>query len=103
ARVSLRRDALDLLERARRVVGELARPGQGGVEQLVVGDDLVCKADPLRLPGVDRIAGQIELERLCLADEPRQALRAAEAGDDPEVDLRLAERRRHGCDAEVAR
>ena len=37
------------------------------------------------------------------ADEPRQPLRAAEAGDDPELDLGLAEARRCGRDAQIAR
>ena len=57
----------------------------------------------MRLLGEDRVAGQVHLERLGLAHQPRQPLRAAEAGDDPEVDLRLAERRRLGREPEVAR
>src|SRR5205814_3728547 len=38
-----------------------------------------------------------------LADQPRQPLRPAEPGHDPEVDLRLAEGRRLGGDPEVTR
>ena len=86
------RDALDLLERERRLAGELARPGQRGVEQLVVGHDAVDEPELVRLLGGDRVAGRVHLQRLGRADEPREPLRAAEAGDDPEVDLGLPER-----------
>src|SRR3954447_1130407 len=89
--VAVRRDLLDLLDRDRRLIRKLARPRQRRVEQLVVGDDLVDKTDLLGLERVDRLADQVHLERLCLADETCQPLRAAEARDDPEVDLRLAE------------
>ena len=47
-----------------------------------------------RFLGQDRVADEVHLERLVDADEPRQALRAAEAGDDAELDLGLAEERR---------
>ena len=39
--VALVGDVLDLLDRERRLAGELARPGERGLEQLVVGDDPV--------------------------------------------------------------
>ena len=81
----------------------LPRPEQRRVEQLVVGHHLVGQAEAVRLVGVDRVADQVHLERLGLTHEPRQPLRASEARDDPQVDLRLAERGRLGRDPEVAR
>src|SRR5438445_2145981 len=45
--VGVRRDRLDLLDGERRLFGQLARPGERGVEQLVVGDDLVREPDAL--------------------------------------------------------
>src|SRR3954471_8861586 len=57
--VAVRRHALDLLDRNRGLAGELARPRQCGVEQLVIRDDLVDEADLKRLPGVDRLADQV--------------------------------------------
>src|SRR4051794_15615539 len=82
--VAVRRHALDLLNRDRRLAGELARPRQRRVEQLVVWDDLVGQADLESLPRVDRLTDEVHLERLGLTDEPRKALGAAEARDDPE-------------------
>ena len=67
------------------------------------GTTWFARPDPVRLVGGDRVADQVHLERLGLAHQPRQPLRAAEAGDDPEVDLGLAEGGRLGRDAEVAR
>ena len=96
------RHLLDLLDRERRLLGELARPRQRRVEQLVVRHHLVHEPEPSRLVRADRVAEQVHLERLGLADQPRQPLGAAEARDDPEVDLRLAERGRLRGDAEVA-
>ena len=49
------------------------------------------------------IAGEEQLERAPLADDPGQALRAGVAGNDAEVDLGLAELRRVGGDADRAR
>src|SRR5215208_6369919 len=99
----LSRDLLDLLDGERRLLRQLARPLEGRVEQLVVGHDLVREPVAVRLVGVDRVADQVHLARLRLPDQPRQALGPAEAGDDPEVDLGLAERGRLGGDPEVAR
>ena len=47
-------------------------------------------------------AGQHQVHRLGLADRARQALRAAGAGDDAELDLGLAELGAVGGDDEVA-
>ena len=89
-------------DRQRRLAAELARPGARDVVQLVVGHDAVDEPDLVGLVGGDRIAGEVELQRARRADEPRQPLRAAEAGDDPEVDLGLAEARRLRGDPHVA-
>ena len=86
----------------RRLAGEPARPGERGVEQLVVGDDAVDEPVLVGLVGRDRVADQVHLQCLVLPHEPRQPLGAAEAGDDPELDLGLAEQRRLGGDAHVA-
>ena len=88
------RDALDLLDRDRRLAGQLAPPGQREVEQLVVLDDAVDEPVLEGLLGRDRVADGVHLQRLGRPDEPREPLGAAEAGDDPEVDLGLAEGRR---------
>src|SRR6476469_3358514 len=85
------RDALDLLDRQRRLARGLARPQQRRVEQLVVVDDAVDEPDLQRLDGVDRLAEQVQLQRAGRADEAREPLRAPEARDDAEVDLGLAE------------
>src|SRR5262245_799823 len=105
ARIEIARSGhgLDLLDRQRRLPSQLPRPRERTVEQLVVGDDAGGEAQLVRLVGSDRIADQVHLERLRLTHQPRQALGAAETGDDPEADLRLAERRRLRGDPEVAR
>ena len=46
-----------------------------------------------RLRGIHHAAGEIEIHRLRLADRARQALRAADARNDAELDLGLAELR----------
>ena len=77
--------------------------GERGVEQFVIVDDAVDEPELERFVGQDRVADEVHLERLVGADEARQPLRAAEAGDDPELDLGLAEARRARRDAHVAR
>src|SRR3954470_24135748 len=74
-------DLLDLRQRQRRRLGQLARPGQGGVEQLVVDHRAVDQAELVGLLGADRVADEVHLQRLVLADQARQPLGAAEAGD----------------------
>src|SRR5439155_304834 len=83
-------DRLDLLDRQRRLSRQLARPRQRRVEHLVVGDDLAREAELIGLLGEDGVAGEVHLERLAGPHQPRQPLRAAEARDDAQVDLRLA-------------
>src|SRR3954451_1700678 len=94
--------ALDLLHRQRRLAGRLARPQQRGVEELVVVDDAVHEADLEGLDRPERLAEQVYLQRAGGSDQPREALCAAEARDDPEVDLRLAEGGGQAGDPEVA-
>ena len=66
------------------------------------GHDLLDEAPVVRGPGVDRVAGEVEQQRAPEPDEPRQALRAAAAGDEAELDLRLPELRVLRRDADVA-
>src|SRR5204863_6761075 len=94
--VAVGTDLLDLLDRQRRLLGELARPRERGVEQLVVDHHAVDEAELERLLGADRIADQVHLERLVLAHQARQPLSAAEARDDPALYLRSSEDRRTG-------
>ncbi len=53
--------------------------------------------------GVDRLAGEEEVQGAAPADEAREALRPAVSGDEAELHLRLAELRVLAGDAEVAR
>ena len=63
----------------------------------------VDEADLARLRGAEPLAEEQQARRLGAADEPRQPLRAAAAGDDPEPDLGAADQRRPlAHDAEVA-
>ena len=102
--VALVGDELDLLDRERRLAGELARPGERRVEAARGRGRPGWRARrPRPRPRGDRVADQVHLERLLGADQPRQPLGAAEAGDDPELDLGLAEDGRLGGDPEVAR
>src|SRR5690606_27496336 len=50
-----------------------------------------------------QLSDQDHAERAAVADDARQALRPAAAGQDPEPDLRLSEPGRTGRDPEVAR
>ena len=52
--------------------------------------------------GIHHAAGQNQIHRFGLADRARQPLRAADAGNDPELDLRLAELGILGGDHDVA-
>ena len=101
--VALGGDLLDLLDGERRLLGELARPGERRVEQLVVGHDAVDEA-VARRPRPRRIGSPTRFisSALFVADQARQPLGAAEAGDDPELDLGLAEDGRLGGDPHVA-
>src|SRR3954452_6997476 len=63
-------DALDLLDRERRLAGEPAAPRQRGVEQLVVLQDAVHEPVLEGLLGRDRVAEGVHLERLGGPDQP---------------------------------
>jgi len=67
-----------------------------------MGDDLVHEADPEGLVRIDAVSCQGQLHRLAEPDETGETLASASAGDDPDVDFRLAERRAARCDADVA-
>mmetsp|Transcript_3085 Transcript_3085/g.10134 ORF Transcript_3085/g.10134 Transcript_3085/m.10134 type:complete len:261 (-) Transcript_3085:18-800(-) len=71
--------------------------------QIRPGDDGVDGAERERLLGRHLAAGDHDLRRRVRADEPRQALRAARAGQDAEVHLRQTDPRAAGHDAVVAR
>src|SRR6266581_3328665 len=60
-------------------------------QQLRPRHHLVHEADAVRLPGVDHVARQNEVEGIPLAHEARQPLRAAVPGRDAELHLGLAE------------
>ncbi len=80
----------------RQVLGEHA-PGEVDRARAQVVDDRVDQAELRRGLGPDRRAGGDHLERLLGADDARQALRAAGAGQQAELDLGQAElRARHG-------
>ena len=78
------------------------RRGQRLVHQLGRRHDARDQAGALGLGGIHHAAGEHHVHRLGLADRARQALRAAGAGDDAELDLGLAEARGVGGDDEVA-
>ena len=60
------------------------------------GHDTVDEADPARLGRVDEASAEEQFQGAALPDQPRQPLRAGEAGNEPELDLGLAEPRRVG-------
>ena len=68
----------------------------------VAVDDRVDQADLARLRRANRLAGQHQVQRRREADQPRQPLRAAGAGDDAERDLGHRELRACRRDALVA-
>src|SRR5436190_2351157 len=70
--------------------GHLSRKGDAGLDEIAV-DEPVDETDAVRFIGVDRAAGQDQLGGARFADEARQPLRPAIAGDEAELDLREAE------------
>ena len=68
----------------------------------VGGDDFVDEADAEGFGGVDHGAGEDHFERGAGADEAGQALGAAVAGDEAELDLGLAEAGGRGGEAQGA-
>ena len=94
---------LGALHGDRRVGGDLGcdRPG-AGERRVGVGEDFVHEADPLGTSGVDVLAGERELGDVAHPDQEREALEAAEIGDDRHLRLTDREDRVCGADAEVA-
>src|SRR5439155_20136776 len=92
--------ALGSRERARALRGQQPCDLERLLEHWVV--DAVHEADAESLLGVDKPAGEDEPLRDAEAADAGEPLRAAPAGDDPEVDLGLAELRPGGCVAQVA-
>ena len=60
------------------------------------------QAPVVRGAGVDEVAGHVQEHRAADADEPGEALRAAAAGNQPELDLRLPELSVVGRNPDVA-
>ena len=86
----------------RRLARQHGRKRRDFCAQVGRGHDPVDEAETIRLLGADLLSGQKELEGSACANQAREALRAAVTGDEPEVDLGLAELRRLGRDAERA-
>lgn len=73
--------------------GDLRQDRLCAGNQLVGGHDFIHQTDPICLFRRHHFSGEDELQRDTLADETRQSLGAAEAGNEPEPDLGLAELR----------
>ncbi len=84
------------------LVDRLAREGDRALAQLALLDELVDHAPGVRLLGAERRSRKDRLQRRLRADQARQALRAAGAGDEAELDLGQAELGRGNGDAVVA-
>ena len=70
--------------------------------RLAAGTTRDTRPGALGFGGVHHAAGEDQVHRLGLADRARQPLRAADAGNDAELDLGLAELRGVGGDDDVA-
>ena len=81
--------------------GELGRPRERGLEDVVRCHDPVHQPDRLRLLGPHLAPREDHLLGPRRADQPRQPLGAAPAGDDAEQDLGQPEARVVGADPEV--
>src|SRR5258706_6550060 len=84
------------------IVRHLLRHGERLLLQLVGRHHARDEAGALGFLRVHGARRQAHVHRLCLADRPRQALRAARAGHDAEIDLGLAELRIVGGNDDVA-
>src|SRR5262249_4886861 len=90
-------------ERDRALRGEQARDLHRLLEELRRLEDAVDGTVALRLVGIAHAAGVDQLLGVAERRRPGHPLRTAPARDDPEIDLRLADLRRAGCVAQVAR
>src|SRR6185312_8796665 len=79
------------LDRAGSVGGDLARQRLSGGQQIRRRHHVVHQPQAEGFGGVDGVACEQDFERRAAADEPGQSLRAAVAGDEAELDLRLAQ------------
>src|SRR5258706_4665520 len=86
----------------RRVGGDLLQDRLGASDEIGRGDNFVDEADAIGLRGRDRFAGEDQLQRTALADQARQALRAATAWQQPEFHLGLPELGMFGGDPDGA-
>src|SRR5439155_16000688 len=73
------------------------------LEESFRGHDAIHEANPLCGRRVDRVPGVDHLRGPSKSDQTRQTLATAEAGDNPDIDLRLAELRSVRRDPDVAR
>src|SRR5207249_11889859 len=69
-------------------IGDFERP----LLKARVRDDFVHEAHTERLPRIDSIACQRELQRVSEPDQPRKSLASTATRNDADVDLRLPER-----------
>src|SRR5579864_7499399 len=83
--------ALRQVERERALRGELVRRLERPVEHRI--GDRIHQPDAQRLLRVDGAAREDQILRNADPADPREPLRATPAGDDAEIDLRLAELR----------
>ena len=65
--------------------------------------DIVHQSESLCLRRLDQVAGEDQLHRLSFANQAREALSASAAGNDAEVDFRLAEFRCIAGNSQIAR
>ncbi len=78
------------------------RDPEGGVHELGTWHDPLDEPPLVRGAPVDEVTGHVEQHRSSRAHEPGEPLRPAASRDQPELDLRLAELRVLGRDADVA-
>ena len=86
----------------RRQFGKLLRHGDRALLDVGIRRKLGHEAHVERFLRAEEIAGQYVAHRFVLADRARQALGAAAAGNDADLDFRLAEFRRLAGDNDVA-
>src|SRR5882757_8989153 len=91
------------LDSDRGVGSDLVQDRFGACDEIGRRNDLVDKPDAMGFLRTDHLAGQYELERPALADQPREPLRSAAARKESERDLRLAELRTVHRDPDGAR
>src|SRR5258708_7328482 len=86
----------------RSVGRDLLQDRLGTVNQAGCGNDFVDEANAIGFLRRDRFAGEDQLQRTALADQARQALRTATAGQQAELHLGLSELGMFGGDSDRA-